>query len=113
MTDLESGESGQVADPSQLARPVMWPEPPKGQAPVAIHGRQGEPDKAEDAQSKKGQAYAAVGMMCAALVLLAVMAITRAWWIAVVALPLGGAGALLAVKAHILEDATVGEDVSG
>ncbi|MFN2524271.1 MAG: DUF4337 family protein [Mycobacteriales bacterium] len=113
MADLESGESGRVVDPSQLARPAMWPEPPPGQAPVPIRGRAEEPEKAKDAQSKEKRAYAAVAMMAAALVLLAVMAITRRWEIAFVALPLGGAGVLLAMKAHVMEDATVGEDVSG
>lgn len=109
MTDnLESGERGSLRDPAELPRPALWPAPPAGAQPAPVTGREMGSD--EDARSRFGAAYLAVGLMCAGLLLLAVAAISRLWWIAVVGLVVGAAGSALAIKSRILAAATVADE---
>jgi hypothetical protein len=108
--DLESGESGTPADPASLPRPALWPEPPAGQAPVPIRGKD---EENAEARAHVRAAYVGIGLMVLGLVLLAVAAIVRSWLPAVLGLAAGAAGAVVAVRSRVMDAATVGEEVRG
>ena len=109
MTDnLESGERGSLRDPAGLPRPALWPAPPAGAQPAPVTGRETGSD--EDARSRFRAAYLAVGLMCAGLILLAVAAISQLWWVAAAGVVVGAVGAIRAIKARILQAATVADE---
>ncbi|MCU1673874.1 MAG: hypothetical protein JWN77_1987 [Frankiales bacterium] len=108
--DLDSGESGQQADPASLPRPALWPEPPTGQAPVPIRGRQ---DENAEARAHVRSAYVGVALMCVGLVLVSVGAVARTWLPAALGLAVGVAGLVVALRSRVMEAATVGEEVRG
>lgn len=108
--ELESGETGRPADPATLPRPALWPEPPGGEQPVAISGREGENPQA---RAHVRSAYVGVALMVAGLVLLGVGAVAQAWWPAVLGVGIGLAGAVVSVRSRVMEAATVGEEVRG
>ena len=108
--DLDSGESGRPVDPASLPRPALWAEPKPGEQPVAVRGKA---DENADARAHVTQAYVGVGLMCLGLVLLAVAAVVRAWPPAVLGLVVGAVGVAVALRARVMEAATVGEEVRG
>jgi hypothetical protein len=108
--DFDSGESGRQADPASLPRPALWPEPAPGEQPVAVRGKA---DENADARAHVKEAYVGVALMVLGLVLLAVAAVVRSWLPAGAGLLAGGAGAVVALRARVMDAATVGEEVRG
>jgi hypothetical protein len=109
---LPSGETGRLRDPSELPRPVMWPEPPPGAQPVPIHGRdQGGPEE-EVAKRREPMAWAGIALLVAAAVVLGFCVGRQSVILLAIGVALAAVGGTLALKARIMDGATVGQSVS-
>jgi hypothetical protein len=108
---LPSGETGQLRDPAELPRPVLWPDPPSGEQPVPIHGRDEGGPQEEIAQRRLPMAWAGVGTMVVALVILGLAVGRQSLVLLAIGLVLGTIGGGLALKSRILDGATVGQSV--
>jgi len=98
-----------LRDPAALPRPVLWPVPKPGQQPSGDPtGKAGHLGVSGEPQAR-GPAWVAVGLMILSTCLgtLALIAKGWPWWVA--AGIVGLAGALLAWKAQIMQDATQGQ----
>jgi hypothetical protein len=107
--ELPSGEHGTLRDPSQLPKPVLWPEPAPGEQPVPMHGReQGGPEE-EIAKRRLPLAWTAIGILVVAVVLLGVAVGRHSLILLGTGVVIGVIGGALALKSRIMEAATVGQ----
>lgn len=102
----DSGEPG-IAPPTNagLPRPAMWP---------AGAERQPFDDIEEDTETPAGPGrrsavWLAVGLMVAGAVLVGLAVVMMAWPPAVAGVLVGGVGAVLALRARIMEDVSVSD----
>jgi len=110
---LTSGDPGvRPPDPDALPRPALWSPPAPGSQARAFSGL--EEDSATPV-SREGwrSAWLAVGLMLVGAVLLGIAFVTRAPVVAVLAVLVGGAGAVLAWKFKIMEDVSVEDSPTG
>lgn len=104
-----SGDAGvRPPDPGSLPRPALWPAPPTGQQARAFSGLEDESATPVPTGSWRS-AWLAVGLLVLGAVLLGVALVTQLPVVALVAVLVGGAGAVLAWKARIMETVTVDE----
>jgi hypothetical protein len=109
MSELPSGETAALHDPAELPRPRLWPKPPPGHQPVPVSGREG-PDEAEQvAHRRLPVAWAAIGIMIVAVVVLGLAVGRQSWVLSATGLGVGALGAGLALWSRIMEAATVGQ----
>ena len=108
---LPSGEKGTLSDPSQLPRPELWPEPPAGQQPLPVSGRQEPGEKEEIAHRRLPIAWTGIALMSLAAILLGVAVGRQSWLLAVVGVLIGAVGGGLALASRIMDAATVGQSV--
>jgi hypothetical protein len=109
---LPSGETGRLRDPSELPRPVMWPDPAPGQQPLPIHGRDKGGPEEEIAKRREPMAWAGIGLLVAAAVVLGFCVARQSLILLAIGLVLAAIGGTLALKARIMDGATVGQGVS-
>lgn len=109
---LPSGESGRLRDPSELPHPVMWPEPPRGAQPVPISGRDKGGPEEEIAKRREPMAWAGIAALVVAVVLLGFAVGRQSLILLAIGVVLGAVGGVLALKARIMDGATVGQSVS-
>lgn len=96
----------------QRTQPVLWARPAAGLAPAAFRGQ--ESDRQEErARRSIGWAYAAVGGLVAACVLLGLALVFSSVTLLVAGLLLGLGSGFTAVKVHVLADTTVGQAPRG
>jgi hypothetical protein len=108
---LPSGETGRLRDPAELPRPVMWPDPKPGEQPVPIHGRDEGGPQEEVAKRRLPMAWAGIGTLVVALVTLGVAVGRQSSILLGIGLVLVGVGGTLAIKARIMDGATVGQSM--
>jgi hypothetical protein len=110
MTDeLPSGEHGTLHDPSELPKPVLWPDPVPGEQPVAMHGReQGGPEE-QIARRRLPLAWTAIGVLVVAVIVLGVAVGRHSLILVATGVAIGSVGAGLALKSRIMEAATIGQ----
>lgn len=93
-----------ATDPSTLPRPVLFADPRPGEQPQAFRGL------AEESSPKRPStkpAFAAVALMIVGVGLIGVSLITTRWPLLIVGVALGAVGAVLARRAHIMQDVSV------
>jgi MFS family permease len=102
----DSGEPGLAPPaPGSLPRPAMWPDSTVG-APFSG----AEDDTATPpSPGRRKLAYAGVAAMILAVVLVGLAVVTTSWVVLAVGLVIGLAGAVVAVRAGIMEDVSVSD----
>ena len=102
----DSGEPGIAPPvPGSLPRPAMWPA---GATETPFDGA--EDDTATPpSQARRRVSYAGVGAMIVAVVVVGLAVVTTSWAIFAVGLVLGAVGAVVALKAGIMNDVSVSD----
>jgi hypothetical protein len=90
-----------TADAPSLSRPVLWPEPPAGRQPQAFTRRAAEPT-ARQAERTKPWAWASVGLLIAAAIVLGVAFVLRGGLLASGGTVLAVAGVLIAWRGRAM-----------
>lgn len=99
-----------MTDPSTLPRPVLFADPRPGEQPQAVRGL------AEESSPKRSSAkpaFVAVALMVVGVVLVGVSLITTRWSLLIIGFALGAVGAVLARRAHIMQDVSVTDSPEG
>lgn len=99
-----------ATDPSTLPRPVLFADPRPGEQPQAFRGL------AEESSPKRPSAkpaFAAVAVMIVGAVMIGFALITTRWSLLVIGLAVGAVGAVLARRAHIMQDVSVTDSPEG
>lgn len=105
-----SGDPGtQPPSSAALPRPAMWPQ---GGTGAPFDGAQ-EDTATPPGTTRKRVAWAAVAAMVVGVVLLGLAAVTRSWGLAASGAALGAVGAVVAMRARIMEDVSVSDSPHG
>lgn len=109
--ELPSGETGKLRDPSELPHPVLWPEPSPGAAPVPMHGRDRGGELEQVARRRLPLAWAGIGTMLVAAVILGFAIGRHSWILAAIGLVVGALGGAMTLWSRIMDAATIGQSV--
>ena len=105
-----SGDPGtRPPAPGSLPRPAMWPP---GAEQTPFDGAE-EDTATPPSPARRRAAYAGVALMIVGVVLVGFAVALTSWLLLVLGLVIGGAGAVVALKARIMEDVSVSDSPHG
>lgn len=95
--------------PGSLPRPAMWP---RGARQTPFDGAE-EDTATPPTPARRRLAYIAVAIMIAGVVLVGLSLVATSWLLLAVGVVLGVVGAVLALRARIMEDVSVSDSPHG
>lgn len=109
----DSGDPGRRPPrPDELPKPALWPEPVIGHQPEAFEGT-AEESAPHPAPGQKRLAFVAVALMLLGVIGLGVAVALTSWLALALGLVVGGAGAVIALRARIMEDVSISDTPGG